>query len=163
MALPDLILPGQQGTWPPDPILVPEAYAGLTLRRILAYGIDFMAISVILLCLWWITVLLTVATLGLAWPLHFIIAPPLVALAYHSLQTSGAAAATLGMRFFGLKAHSIQGGPPDLGQALIHTICFYASMGLSGGLLLLVALFNPRRRMLHDILAGMVILRKVVV
>ena len=163
MVLPDLILPGQQGSWPPDPLLVPEAYAGVTMRRVFAYGIDLLTISVILVCLWWLTVLLTVATLGLAWPLHFILVSPLVTLAYHSLQTSGPAAATLGMRLFGLKAHTVLGGPPGLGQALIHTICFYASMGLTGGLALLVVLFNPRQRTLHDILAGMVILRKVAV
>lgn len=162
MALPELILPGEQGTWPPDPLLVPEAYAGITLRRMLAYGLDLFFIGVMLSCLWWFTLLLTVATLGLAWPLHLLVVPLLVFLAYHSLQIGGPAAATLGMRLAGLKAHRIVGGRPDLGQALLHTICFYVSMGLSGGLLLLVALFNPRRRTLHDFIAGLVILRKVV-
>ena len=162
MALPELILPGQQGDWPPDPLRVPEAYAGTTLRRIMAYGIDLMIIAALLLGLWWLAALLTLATLGLAWPLHFLVAPPLVTLAYHSLQTSGPAAATLGMRLFGLKAHSVLGGRPGLGQAVIHTICFYATMGLTGGLALAVALFNPRRRTIHDVLAGIVILRNVV-
>ena len=39
---------------------------------------------------------------------------------------------------------------------LVHTICFYLTLGLSGGLLLLFALFNRERRTLHDFIAGLV-------
>ena len=67
------------------------------------------------------------------------------------------------MRCFDLEIHSILGGRTTLAQALVHTICFYGSLGFSAGLLLLVALFNPRRRTLHDFLAGTLVLRKSVV
>jgi uncharacterized RDD family membrane protein YckC len=39
-------------------------------------------------------------------------------------------------------------------------VLFYASVGATAGLILLLALFNRRRRTLHDILAGMLMLRR---
>jgi uncharacterized RDD family membrane protein YckC len=158
----DLVLSPQKTDWPPDPSSRPNAYRGVTLRRILAYLIDGWIIFLILLGVHLLLAMLTVVTLGLFWPLHILVVPLAVALPYHSLQTSSSAAATLGMRLFGLKVHSVLGGRPSLGQALVHTVCFYLTLGLSGGLLLLFALFNRERRTLHDLVAGLVVLRQVV-
>ena len=43
----------------------------------------------------------------------------------------------------------------------MHTLLFYASVGAAGGLILLFPLFNRRRRTLHDVLAGMLVLRRL--
>jgi uncharacterized RDD family membrane protein YckC len=43
----------------------------------------------------------------------------------------------------------------------VHTVLFYTSVGMTGGLILLFALFNRRRRMLHDVFAGMLLLRRM--
>jgi len=148
MPPPDLVLsPAPLGGWPPDPLIQAQAYRDITLLRMLAYAVDVLIIATIgggvTLTLW----LLTLATLGLLWPLHFLLAPFLVALPllYHGLQIGSPAAATIGMRVFGL----------------VQTAGFYATLAFFGGLLLLVALFNPQRRALHDLLAGTIILRKI--
>jgi len=51
------------------------------------------------------------------------------------------------------------GGRPDFAQALIFSLLFYATMALTSWLILLVALLTPRKRALHDLLSGLVILR----
>jgi len=164
MPPPNLVLsPSPLDGWPPDPLTRPEYYRDVTLLRMLAYAIDVLIIALIggllTLTLW----LLTLLTLGLLWPLHFLLAPFLVALPllYHGLQIGGPGAATIGMRVFGLKVWNITGGSPTLAQALVQTAGFYATLAFFGGLLLLVALFNPQRRALHDFLAGTIILRKM--
>lgn len=157
MALPELVL--QIPDWPPDPILNAERYRGVTLRRILAYLIDAAILGLLLIGGHALLAVLTVMSFGLLWPLHALFLPIVVALAYHSLLIGGPGAATIGMRIAGIRVHTMLGGRPSLLQAFVQTVCFYLTTGFSGGILLLVALFNPRRRTLHDYLAGTLILR----
>lgn len=147
-----------RASWPPDPLQFPESYRGVTSRRVFAYFLDFWILLFILAVLYFGVGLLTVMSLGLLSPLHLLLVP--VPLLYHSLQMSGPYAATLGMRAFGLEGWSVDGGRPDLLQALVHAICFYLTLAPFAGLLLLVALFNPGRRTLHDFAARIVILRR---
>ena len=141
------------------PVDIPyQALRGVTTRRILAYCADLLVIFLILVILHWVAFLAFLVSFGLLWPLSFMIVPSLVALAYHAFQIGGPKAATLGMRMFGLSVHNILGGRPTLGQALIHTICFYGTVSLSAGFLLLFALFNEKRRTVHDFLAGTIVL-----
>ena len=80
--------------------------------------------------------------------------------AYHTLLVSGRHSATIGMRAFGLQLHSWNGERPVFLQALAHTALFYVTVGLTGSLILLFALFNRRRCTLHDVLTGMLMLRR---
>ena len=84
----------------------------------------------------------------------------LVPLAYHTLLVSGRHSATLGMRAFGLQMHSWNGERPVFLQALAHTALFYVTVGATASLILLFALFNQRRRTLHDVLTGLLKLRR---
>ena len=86
---------------------------------------------------------------------------PLFGLIYHVLQVGSPVSATLGMRLMGLRAWGVMGGRPSGLQALIHGACYYGSMAVTGGLICLVALFTGRRQTLHDLLAGIVLLRDV--
>jgi fatty-acyl-CoA synthase len=45
--------------------------------------------------------------------------------------------------------------------ALIQIVLFYFTVSVTGGLVLLVVLFNRHRRTLHDILSHLVVLRRV--
>jgi uncharacterized RDD family membrane protein YckC len=45
-------------------------------------------------------------------------------------------------------------------QAVGHTVLFYSTVGATGSLILLFTLFNRRRRTLHDVLTGMLMLRR---
>src|SRR5262249_30996178 len=83
----------------------------------------------------------------------------LVPLAYHTLLLSGPRAATIGMRCFDLELRSWHGERPSFLQALAQTALFYLTVGATCSLILIFALFNRRKRTLHDVLAGTVMIR----
>jgi uncharacterized RDD family membrane protein YckC len=132
----------------PDPMTHPELFDGVMFRRIIAYLIDVIILSGTVLFLWFLVVM----TLGLLGPIAALITP-VIPLAYHSLLIGGANSATIGMRMMGIEVRRLDGGRPELVQALLQTLLFYATLALTG-FLLIAALFNDRRRCLHDWLSG---------
>jgi uncharacterized RDD family membrane protein YckC len=133
-------------------------FDGVLWRRAAAYLIDVLWIAAIMVATWLLFALLTVLSLGLLAPgLWFLFG--LVPLAYHTLLVGGPHAATFGMRAFDLEPRSADGGRPGFLQALAHAALFYLTVGATGSLVLLVALFNRRKRTLHDLLTGMLMLR----
>ncbi len=142
----------------PDPTAFPELYDGVLWRRVTAYLFDLLFIGIIAVGAWVVFAILTVLSLGLLGPaLWFLFG--LIPLAYHTLLLAGPRSATFGMRIFDLELRSLTGERPGLLQALIETVIFYVSVGMTCSLILLVALFNRRRRTLHDMLAGAVMVR----
>jgi uncharacterized RDD family membrane protein YckC len=133
---------------PPNPLNHPELFEGVVLRRILAYLID-VAILLGMTGFMWLLVVLTLGLLAVG----AAILTPLIPLAYHTLLIGGRDSATIGMRMMGIHVRSVEGGAPDYLQAGLLTLLFYASMALTG-LLLIVAFFNERGRCLHDYLSG---------
>ncbi|MDA8231228.1 MAG: RDD family protein [Magnetospirillum sp.] len=136
----------------------PGYYSGILAKRMIAYAIDALAIMAIVGTAWAFLLVLGLFTLGLAW--HLLLLPGLaVPLLYHSLLIAGPRSATIGMRVMGIRVMSIAPlaafaqGRPRPAQAVIQTVAFYGSVALTGSLILLVALFNERRRTLHDWLA----------
>jgi uncharacterized RDD family membrane protein YckC len=68
--------------------------------------------------------------------------------------------ATPGQALFGLVVRRDDDlGPPSLARAVISTLIFYLTLATSG-LLLLVALFTQRKRTLHDLASGLVVVRR---
>jgi len=132
----------------PDPMTHPELFDGVMFRRVIAYLIDVTILSGAVLFLWF----LVVVTLGLLGPIAALVTP-VIPIAYHSLMIGGPNSATIGMRMMGIEVRRLDGSRPDLGLALMQTLLFYATLALTG-LLLIVALFNDRRRCLHDWLSG---------
>jgi uncharacterized RDD family membrane protein YckC len=142
----------------PDPSVFPEVYEGVLWRRVLAYMVDLVFIGIIAVGAWVVFALLTVLSLGLLGPLLWFLFG-LIPLAYHTLLLSGRHSATFGMRCFDLELRSVTGERPSFLQALLQTALFYVTVGMTGSLILLVALFNRRRRTLHDFLAGTIMVR----
>lgn len=142
-----------------DPLDDPALFTGILPRRVFAFVLDVGVLTGLAILYYFATVLLGLLTLGLAFPL-LITAGAFLPLAYHTLTIGGPHSATLGMRVFGLQVKVWNGGAPGYLQALLHTAVFYLSLGLTSGLILLWALFNNRRRCLHDILCGTVVLRR---
>lgn len=137
-------------TEPPDPLTRPDLFEGIVLRRVLAYLIDVAILLGVTGFLW----LLVVLTFGLLASIAGVVTP-LIPLAYHTLLIGGRDSATIGMRMMGIHVRTLDGGYPDYPQAGLQTLLFYATMALTG-LLLVVALFNERGRCLHDWLSGTV-------
>jgi uncharacterized RDD family membrane protein YckC len=141
-------------TPPIDDYLLTE---GVLTRRVFAWFIDVLLIGLIFVMLWFVLVLFGLLTLGLGLPLLGIL--PFVPFAYHMLFLAGPASATPGQSALGLVVRRNDDfGHPTLGQAAVSTLLFYATLATSG-LLLLIALFTVRRRTLHDLISGLVVVR----
>jgi uncharacterized RDD family membrane protein YckC len=63
------------------------------------------------------------------------------------------------MRFTGVEMRTVRGEPMNYGLALLHGLGFWFSVGILTPLILVVALFTPRKQLLHDLLIGTVVVR----
>ena len=118
-----------------------------------------LAAAVILMWmgLWWAMAAVGLLTLGLGFGLMALL--PFVPVIYHLVCLIGPDSATPGQRLFDLIVRRDQDlGPPTPLQAVIAIGVYYLTLATSG-LLLVVALFTTRRRTLHDLLSGLVVVR----
>jgi len=132
---------------------------GVRTRRIIAFLIDAIMIAVATFGVGIVVLFLGIFTLGLGW-LLFPILWPLVALLYCAFTLGGPYSATLGMRTQGLEMRFLDGSRPTPLLAVVHSVLFYASMSLLTPFVLLVSLFSDRKRLLHDILLGTIIVNR---
>ncbi|RAU22488.1 hypothetical protein CU669_07265 [Paramagnetospirillum kuznetsovii] len=145
-----------------DPWDNPRYYLGVTPRRIYAYLLDVVVVALLCGMMFIASLILGMLSFGLLWPLMMVLMG-CVPIAYHTLTIGGERSATLGMRAAGIRVMSIApgaaatNGKPSLIQALIQTVAFYLSIALTCTLILVVALFNPRRRTVHDVVASTVV------
>jgi len=143
---------------PPEPFAAPEYYRGVLWRRVLAYCIDLLALGFILVMVAIALGALTVLSIGFLSPLWVIYG--LTPLAYHTLLIGGQRSATLGMRLFRIEVRSWTGERPNYIQALVQTVLFYLTTAATLWLILLVAPFNRRKRTVHDLVAGTLVIRR---
>jgi uncharacterized RDD family membrane protein YckC len=130
---------------------------GTLFRRCLGWLVDVVLIGLLVLMLWWILFWFGVFTLGLGFGAMAIL--PFVPFCYHLFSLLGASSATPGQQIFGLTVRrNFDLGPPTGLQALISVGVFYLTLATSG-VLLVVALFTPRHRTLHDLFSGLVVVR----
>jgi uncharacterized RDD family membrane protein YckC len=142
----------------PEPAAHPELFEGVLRRRAAAYLIDAFCIALIAVAVLLVFAVLTVLSLGLLAPgLWFLFG--LIPLGYHTLLVGGRHGATFGMRAFDLELRSSNGARPMFLQALAHAALFYLTVGATCFLVLLFVLFNRRKRTLHDVLTGMLMVR----
>lgn len=142
-----------------DPYVNPQLFDNVRKKRIFAFLIDFIAITILSGIAYAVIGFLGIITLGLAW-LLFPAIWPLVALAYTSFSLGGYYSATPGMRAFGLQMRLSNGARPYPLYAAIHAILFYIFMGFP--ILLLISLFSDQKRLLHDMILGAVIMNSSV-
>ncbi len=130
---------------------------GVPLRRVWAWLIDLAAIAVIAGVLWVVLVTFGLLTLGLGLPLLGLL--PVVPFVYH-VGFVAASAATPGQALMGLTVRQDDDlSFPSLVQAALFTLGLYVTLA-AGVVWLGVALFTVRRRALHDMVAGVVVVRK---
>jgi uncharacterized RDD family membrane protein YckC len=136
-----------------------ELYDGVLARRIFACLIDWMVLFCLIVLGHLATCTTAVLTFGTLTPL-MIISVALLPIIYGTWTIGGRASATPGMRAMDLTVRNWQGQRPDFPQALLMTILFYATVVPTSGFVLLVALFDRRLRCLHDLLSGVVVVRR---
>ena len=143
---------------PPPPSAAPGLYAGLVVRRSLAYLVDVCVIALLGLGLGFALFVAGVLTFGLLSPLAVIVMA-LWPLLYHSFFIAKRGA-TPGMRLFDLELRDWSGKPVEAAQAVLVVILFYVTVAMTAWLILLLVLFTDRGRALHDILAGTLVVRR---
>jgi uncharacterized RDD family membrane protein YckC len=147
-----------------DPWMQPELFRGVLTRRVFAFLIDIvvLAIPVILACMF--IAVFGVVTLGLGWALFWLVSPASViwALIYYGASLGGPHSATLGMRVMDLELRTWYGAPGYFVLGAMHAVLFWISVSVLTPLVLLIGLFNGRRRLLHDIILGTVVINSSV-
>lgn len=146
------------GDEPPDPLAHPDLYDGVVWRRMLGYACDLAIMAAMSVAAWTALTIAGVISFGLLLPL-VPVGLAILPIAYHALLVGGPRSSTWGMRLFGVEVRSWTGGRPSLAQAALMAVLFYATIALTGSLILLVVLFNARRRTVHDLLSGTVMVR----
>lgn len=131
---------------------------GVLWRRVVAWVIDLILISVIMTVLWFVLGLFGILTLGLGLPLLGVL--PVVPLAYHALFIAGGRTGTPGERWMDLTVRrDLDLGPPSLFQAVLFTAGLWLTLSL-GVIWLAAALFLPHKRTLHDLVSSLVVVRR---
>ena len=102
---------------------------------------------------------LGVITLGLAWLLLGLVFP-VVGLGYNALTIGGPNSATIGQRMMGLEVRMWFGGKVTPLIAAFHALLFWFSFVIFCPILLW-CFFDQRKRCLHDILAGVVVINRL--
>ena len=105
-----------------------------------------------------------IVTLGLGFALFWLISPASViwALVYYGASLGGPHSATVGMRLMDLEMRTWYGAPSYFLLGAMHAVVFWISVSVLTPFVLLVGLFNSRKRLLHDILLGTVVVNSSV-
>lgn len=146
-------------TYTVDPLTDWRLYDGVLGRRILAFLVDVIIIGALTVGAFVLVAVLGVFTLGLGW-LLFPLLWPGVALLYSAFSLGGARSATVGMRTVGLEVRMLDGSRLNPLIAAVHAVLFYASVAILTPFVLLVALFADRKRLLHDLVLGTVVVNR---
>jgi uncharacterized RDD family membrane protein YckC len=84
------------------------------------------------------------------------------ALFYYGTTLGGPASATLGMRAMGIEMRTWYGAPCYFVLGAAHAIVYWISVSVLTPFVLLVGFFNQRKRLLHDMLVGTVVINNAV-
>jgi uncharacterized RDD family membrane protein YckC len=147
-----------------DPTTHPELFEGVLARRMLAFLIDFMILAVPVVFVAMFIFVIGIVTFGLGFFLYALLWPAMViwALAYYGITLGSPASATIGMQMMDIEMRTWYGAPAYFVLGAVHAIVFWITVSALTPLILLVCLFNERRRCLHDILVGTVVINNEV-
>jgi uncharacterized RDD family membrane protein YckC len=135
-----------------------RAYEGVRTRRIVACLIDYLVVGLLTIPFAILVLVLGLLTLGIGWMLFSVLVPA-VAILYIWNTLGGSGQATLGMKMMSIRLERLDGSPIDGLTAVVHTVLFWAGNVILSPLVLLVTLFADRKRALHDLLLGTVVVR----
>ena len=143
-----------------DPVTHPELFEGVLARRVVAFLIDFVILSLPVLFLAMFIFVIGIVTLGLGFLFYALLWPAMVlwALFYYGMTLGGPHSATVGMRVMDLEMRTWYGSPAYFVLGAVHAIVFWLAVSILTPLVLLVPFFNQRRRCLHDMVVGTVVI-----
>jgi uncharacterized RDD family membrane protein YckC len=143
-----------------DPAASPELFEGVMARRVIAFAIDLIIVAAPLIAASVFIFVLGVITFGLGWALYWLLSPASViwALVYYGVTLGGPASATIGMRIMEIEMRTWYGAPAYFVLGAVHAVVFWISVSVLSPFIVIVGFFNPRRRLLHDMLVGTVLI-----
>ena len=120
----------------------------------MAVMFDLIVVGLLAALIW---IVLGVLSFGLLW---FILPPlfPIIAFFYNGLTVSGYRMATPGMRAMDLEMRLTDGPRVPFINAAVHAVLFYVSWMFPP--ILIVSLLDGQKRCLHDMLAGVIVVRR---
>jgi uncharacterized RDD family membrane protein YckC len=143
-----------------DPALNPELFEGVLARRFIAFLIDVIIIAIPVIFAALFIFIFGVITLSLGWMLYGLLWPAAVIwpICYYGYTFSSPASATIGMRIMDLEMRTWYGAPAYFVLGAVHAIAYWLTVSFFTPFVLLVAFFNHRRRLLHDMLVGTIVI-----
>ena len=145
-----------------NPYDQPDLFRGVLTRRVVAFLIDLLVLAIpIVLAVLFITVF-GLITLGVGWLLFWLVSPLSIvwALVYYGATLGGPHSATIGMRTMDLELRTWYGAPGYFVLGAAHALVFWVTISFLTPLILIVGLLNSRKRLLHDILLGTVVINR---
>jgi uncharacterized RDD family membrane protein YckC len=143
----------------PDPETAPELFEGVLTRRVIAFAIDLLILSGVVAIAVLVTIFIGIFTLGLGF-----LATPLILLmaivVYYGATLGSSRRATIGMQTMDIVLTPTRGSPLDGWRAFAHPLIFWLTSWVLPPFSLLVALFTPRRQLLHDLVLGTLMVRR---
>jgi len=99
-------------------------------------------------------------TFGLGWALFWLMSPVSVVWApfYYGITLGSPASATIGMRVMDIEMRTWYGAPAYFVLGAVHAVVYWLSVSLLTPFIVLVGFFTTRRRLLHDMLVGTVLI-----
>lgn len=143
-----------------DPMRRPELFEGVPARRVVAFLIDFLILSIPVVFVSMFIFVVGIVTFGLGFLIYGLLWPGMViwAICYYGATLGGPASATIGMRAMDIEMRTWYGAPTYFVLGAVHAVVFWVTVSMITPFVLLVALFNQRRRCLHDMLVGTVVI-----
>lgn len=147
-----------------DPLANPELFEGVLARRFVAFIIDLVILTIPVVLVAVFIFVTGIVTFGLGFLLYGLLWPAMViwALAYYGWSFGRPESATIGMRIMDLEMRTWYGAPAYFLLGAVHAVVFWIAVSSLTPLILLVGLLNERRRLLHDILVGTVVINNPV-
>ncbi len=139
-------------------------FRGVLTRRVFAFLIDLVVLAIPVILAYVFIAVFGLITLGLGWLLFWLVWPASViwAVIYYGASLGGPHSATMGMRVMDLELRTWYGAPSYFVLGATHAVLFWVSISFLTPLVLLIGLFNGRRRLLHDIVLGTVVINSSV-
>ncbi len=149
----------QYQTTLPDPATAPELFDGVLTRRVFAFIIDLVILGVMVVAFNLVGLVAGFLTFGLAWAALVAVIPASIVV-YYAATLGSPKRATVGMQMMDIVLTPTRGQPLDGWMAVIHAAIFWVTVWISWPVSLLIALFTPRRQMLHDLIVGGLMVRR---
>lgn len=147
------------GTPLPDPRNAPELFEGLLTRRVIAYFIDLTIICALVFGVIIAGLIVGIFTMGAAW-LAIPVALPIAIVLYYATTLGSHRRATKGMQIMDIVLTPTRGAPLDGWRAFAHPLLFWLTCWILPPFSVLVALFTPRRQLIHDLVLGTLMVRR---